>query len=542
MQITLIFIAFFAIFTHLSAQQPVIAFNDFVPSAKIEASQYDSIMERLLNMEHISFQRYQIDSIQANPVGLKKPEKAAEFFMTAYYTIYSSQPIEFRYSLDTNGILTSAWFEISNVCSYAIQLTRISTGEVIYLYQDSQHFRSERSGMNISQSGFYKLEIPDAAKYVSKKPNYLKKTNPKAYNEGTKAMYAAYEKHHNAYIQDKLTFTVDKFVQFASHLNNINQTQITPIADYTLDKEKLDKATLPAGFTFDSKVDMVQLFSLDTIKQYVVPEFYGWWHYKDKDGAAPYLSNWIFSSKSKEAGNALLSGKQLYCSINKLNPVKVLAETPKIIHIALDADLLQLYSLTTSLINSNRVKLLDRRNDIYLNRLRDRYKREQFMDDNFQISVYGADIVFRLLSSEIEILDVKSGAVLKKFPTTHGPNGLIDIMGELLDMPLRIAYVLEEKNEKVKEVMVYNPFGFNEDQHRSLIVLHKTFEEVDGELFPRYHEIGVININAFKMRAKELALGKVSKGEKELYQLLQDKQEIVLKSKDFKFLGINQKL
>lgn len=523
----------------LLAQQKVIAYFDFKPSLNLESIQYERICRHLLTMEQISFQQYETNGATSGYWDTLRSERAAHYLLKANYTTYSDLPAEFKYILDSNGTMTSAYYAINHWSTYSIQLTDIATGEIVYFNHNSYIYPKPNIFAN-ERPSHYKVPTLDATKYVGKKPQVLQKTNPKAYKEGLQRMNEAYELQINEYKAAKLEDNISNFLEELSNLNDRLFEEIIPVKDYSLEKNKLVHASLTTNITIPKKRTQLQLFSLDTIQNYIFPTIYGWWTYNDLP--EPHISKYALLSKRKEAADALLNGKQLYCTEKDLIPTKILGNDKKISYIAIDAELSNLQKIASSLSASQTIKLLDRKNENQLNVLRKRFKGESFIDDNFSLQILGADLVMRLNDKTIEILDVRNDEVLKRFPVGDGPNGLFDILGDLLDIPIKIAYISEQKKGKVSKVMVYNPFGFEGSSHRSLIIYHKTMEEVDGESLSRYREVGQVFIDARKIIAMDLAEGKVSKEVDELLNLIQNNEELILKSKDFKLLGSTLKL
>jgi hypothetical protein len=92
---------------------------------------------------------------------------------------------------------------------------------------------------------------------------------------------------------------------------------------------------------------------------------------------------------------------------------------------------------------------------------------------------------------------------------------------------IQLIKVLEQKKDKIDEVMLFNPIGFDYAEKFDICTLES--EQVDGEEIIRVNKIGDGRIG--KMLSLHMAKFKVKNGEKELFSAIQAKKQVIFRFK-----------
>ena len=150
----------------------------------------------------------------------------------------------------------------------------------------------------------------------------------------------------------------------------------------------------------------------------------------------------------------------------------------------------------------------------------------------------GATHLLAFTDGQYRLVDTETDVNLGTTEVVRGSaNDLFDLMDQELELGGRILRVSDEKKGKVKSFMYYRPLGGGEASTASWFTAYAVRkEQVDGRTISRFEAIGE-TVEAAGANRPGIRLVKVRKGEKEIGAELANGTQVVLRPREYKFLG-----
>jgi hypothetical protein len=451
-------------------------------------------------------------------------EVAADYLLSIYFKIYENYQPDLHFKKDTTGKVTSTYFALYSLSQYNFILTDLRTSEILY-------FKS-KYGRDIKEREATSMSV-DMAKYFGKTdPARLLANAPRDYQIILNKIWSDFQPSFQKYYEDR---TPDFQNMLATAVMNPVVNTPQKIQAPFVDNGKLKEfkcAPIPGVQYFDGL--FVTVFSLDTIGNYVIPQNYKWWVVEElNDGLWNLDTYFPIPSRNKDAGEALEAGRQLYYLPGEIPYAGILtAEEPITIDIR-GLNLASAGDIYNFLSRSPRIRLINTLEQSTLDKLHERFKGGQFVDSGYSLSSLGARYILTASDAQFSLQDAQSGTVIATCPSNYGDKGVYDLLQKALDLKVSIIKPTNEKKGAIKEALIYSPMGFYEDFYFD--VIHRTVENVNGKSLYREQEIGkgwVLNEERY---GYVFAEAKFQKGEKEIGDAYNSKQEILFLSREFKF-------
>lgn len=184
------------------------------------------------------------------------------------------------------------------------------------------------------------------------------------------------------------------------------------------------------------------------------------------------------------------------------------------------------------------VNLVERNFDTQRKFFTDQYKDEKYIDfdmADLQDKQQGINYIFEKTASGVQATDVETGRVATAVkPETKGLKALFatanpqvrNLCMDILGQEIQIIEILKEKKGKIDKFMAYSPLGISQGGALKIVVLVE--ETVGGRTVVREEEIGKAWVG--KTMTETIGEVKVSKGEKDLYEALQNGSKVVFRS------------
>jgi hypothetical protein len=457
----------------------------------------------------------------------KNPEVACDYLLTVFFEVYENYEPELTFARDTNKKITHAYFPAGVLTRYNIVMTDLRTDEMVqFASKQGQSFDESNKPKTIA------VPIEEVHKAFPGGPDAVRLRSKTEYAKAEQKLQSAYKAKLQAhYMEHRLP--VQNYV--LGVINKMKPTKLHVISNPLIENGKLK------GFEFTpesvkgyDKEDWLPVFTLDTLGDYIYPNFYKYWEVDEIVGNKVKAgTHFLIPSENKDAGEALAAGKILYTS-NQEHPFSMCTakEDPIIIDVQ-GADLHKEIEVFKFLARSPRMKIINSMQADIVGRFHERYKGGQFVDSGYGLTPLGAQVILSGSDADYQLLDARSGTVLGRTPKSYGDKGIFDLFQKALDLKIRIIKPIDQKKDVLKSALVYSPIGFYDQFYFD--VMQVTPEQVNGKTIYRESEIGRGNIYTVGSYGYHFAEAKFNKGEKEIYAAYNNKQSLLFVSHEFKF-------
>ncbi|HLF63479.1 MAG TPA: hypothetical protein VI603_06995 [Saprospiraceae bacterium] len=522
--------------TAISQQNIAVIYPNIAESKPVSIEIRDSIHNHLKSQKDLKHYTYthQNKRLSFNPQMSSNAQENAARYLLLYHIdireIYNPALTVYR----SENAVTGVGFKLSPEAFINAKMIDLSTNEIVSVSVahienaidfDTDVAISEKEGSFV---------ISDYAKTFGSDPDVMKKVKPKEYAE-------ALAKLHKSFLTKFKNFYRGKAPSVAQAIDNCELGYFLPgpmmIEEFVMDGDKAKKAKLTlAHDAIVQKYTSLRLYSLDTVGVYVVPELFGLYFVEDQNGKSLILDNSMFS-KSKQVGESHLAGNKIYASFSSGGYSTKLGTKQEPLKIGINFGDLAITDLEEKLVAMSNIQLIDLGATYLVNQLREMYKQEQFIDDEFAAKAQGAQYLIVAKGDMIELVDVESGALLYAYPASEGYKGIADAAMELFDLEIEIVEVTKQKKNSVEKLRLFSPFGFNGD-YFTLNIYELLSEKVGNEVKERPVELGICRAYNVDQAVVEFT---VNKGETELFEAMQRGSKIRFRNKPFRFLGVTYK-
>lgn len=466
----------------------------------------------------------------------KFPEKPSEtvIFLMPKGSFDLNPP--FQLDTDTTGKVTAAYFvltkEVKYLCKHIDAVTStVLSHDVFYLMKKSQ----------------MQLKLQDINKEFGGDPGVLIKSNRKKYDELLANLRKSYaQKIIDAYVKDYNEQT--KFSRFGNMVLGGSQRAFEIIKPTGKIESKTKSITFKGGVNDN-------LVVRDYYKVLVKKDIEGYHYYDDvvtmaikEIGEEESIATTELLS-SKALSEALSSNDQLLLvrmsNVQVLNKINTKNDVP-LINIAIKKNCLFCDEALESAIYECPVFTLIERNAPELKYFAALTKDERFIDYSVE-DLQGKQIGYQILlvsdNKNFEAIETKTNRILGSFKKTYqvmadetktelniSQSSIQRFLSSYNPAVYKVDWVktLEEKKDKINEILVYHPAGMDRYMEYDFFTL--VTETVEGEKIDRKNKIGSGKIG--KSYSPNISVLKIKDGEKEIYKAKSMNEKIIIEVSD----------
>ncbi|WP_425421873.1 hypothetical protein [Phaeodactylibacter xiamenensis] len=437
-----------------------------------------------------------------------------------------------NYQVDTLGNVLRMFVYYPHKIGPRLKMIDLPTSEVIAVYA----FDTKDWGIQEH------YQVTDFKKYFGDNPKLLER-NRKVFNEKMKAFKKAELKRIDEFYTKKVQ-SYGKNIDLARLVKASGDKRLFKVDEFTLDeKDKWGELYLDAKSTENiAKGDVLSMYQLSKYGDFEMYTPVSGFSIVEVTQAGPDRTKAVPSVfAKKKMTEALQSGDEIVFarSTALINEANRRDEPMKRVQVKGECFMCELY-LESILLDVATTKLIERNFDQQRSYFTDQYTAEKFMDfkmEAVQDKQEGVEVIFEKTSTGMKATDVQTGRIvgleheeasgvggLLKLP----PNRKVQIVNMCMDImnkDLEILEITKEKKGKIKEFLGYSAFGF--ENISTLYIMKITEETVGGRTVEREEEIG--QVWAKRKKTNTIAEVKVTKGEKELQQALDNGDKIRFK-------------
>lgn len=490
----------------------------------------DSLLYTLQRMGGIQHFVYNLEEPELKFLPLKssKPEEhTADYVLYYTFTLYENYTPDLN--IKTDGTTSSATFNLSvraeTRCKFVDLVTNTVLLSRISAIQDAIPTINALS-MTEADGVFV---VDNYKQFFSADPGYLKANNQREYQAGLTKAHDAYKKKFNTFFSAKSKSVVNSIIEAEMYF--LFRDPI-PVTEATIENEKAKDVTitLPYPVMLPANVYM-KVAALDTFNGYVIPDLFGDYYVK-KNTNGKLLLDAGLASKAKQAGEAHLAGKKLFASFSTKNLSKKLSDDAEQIKLGINSGSVSIQSFEVGMVGLKGISVVDLSFTKTINRFREHYKQEVFIDDDFSAKSIGARYLIQGEGKTVNLLEVETGTLIGSYNTDEGLKGFMDEAMGLFDKEIEVVNITKEKNGKAQKVRLYSPFGFQGDHFFKIYELIP--ENVAGKTKLRSAEIAECSDYGVYQSISEF---NVTRGEDLLYDAIQRGATLRFRNRTFSFLG-----
>ena len=491
----------------------------------------DSLLYTLQRMGGVQHFVYNLEDPELKFLPLKSSmpeEHTADYVLYYTFTLYENYRPELN--IKTDGTTSTASFNLSTRAETRCKFVDLVTNTVLLSrispIQDAIPTTNNNLGMGEADGVFI---VDNYKQFFSADPSYLKANNQREYQAGLTKAHDAYRKKFNHFFSLKSKSVVNSIIEAEMYF--LFRDPI-PVTAATIENEKAKDVTitLPYPVMLPANVYM-KVAALDTFNGYVIPDLFGDYYVK-KNMNGTLLLDAGLASKAKQAGEAHLAGKKLYASFSTKNLSKKLADDTEQIKLGINSGSVSIQGFEVGMVGLKGISVVDLSFTKTINRFREHYKQEVFIDDDFAAKSIGARYLIQGDDKAVNLLEVETGTLIGSYNTDEGLKGFMDEAMGLFNKEIEVVNITKEKNGKAQKIRLYSPFGFQGDYYFKIYELVP--ENVGGKTKIRSVEIAECSDYGVYQSVSEF---NVSKGEDLLYDAIQRGATLRFRNRTFSFLG-----
>ena len=501
----------------------------------------DEIVKRLNTSKRSSFQFY----------NWKEKEELLEFrytesnedprpceklvFLNPYLS--ANEKPELIYKKDKEGTITEAYFDARFYYSYQYKIIDLATSVV----EDINKI-TPSGNKQITK----KFPVENLKAVLRADPDKLKKSKPAEYRKKVNELRKKYNKEILKFLNESTKDAKRSVAGIAGILKSSKDDRLYKVVDLDPavleEKGKIKEFKIDAGTANDVKkgsfFDMVKKSKygdktvIEDLAYVIVKE--------ELTENTSLCKPFIFSGK--KVSNALREGAEVYITRNKTLLKSINRTGEKTSTAVLDKKCTFCgFELERQIGNLSNIELIEKDYDKILEHFITLSKKDQFLDFDLatiQGKQKGARYIIGTGEKKIIGTDVETGRRFEETPETSNDgflkkfykenSGISKAMisrlfMELFEVNTELIEVSEQKKDKVKKVIVYNPVGFNTGEKYKVYKLSE--EKVKDKVISRKLEIGVAWVHDLKSnQVAELA---INKGKEEIFTSIKNKEKII---------------
>lgn len=468
-------------------------------------------------IDHMVYRRSN-DKIMFDSLLNSKAEQVSRYMMVYEIDIIEDYYPELEYVKDTNGVVKTILFRLSNKWSYYVKIIDLETSEIVQVIQGGGTLADNPDKKIVSA---YPV---DANKHFGTDPRLLRKNDQDKYFKLLLTLRNAHRDRFTQYYRAKVQNAMGAISLAESQIFNKG---IVRLEKLELEKEKLKEFIIPRSSGFvATKGQNVKVFTIDTIGNYIMsPGNLGSYEIDSLESSGWKVSN-SFMSSGKDAAAAHIAGKPLYCSLNTGEFAEKMGDKAELIPVSVTG----LKEHTARLIEMqvmgyNFLRLMDKTYAKDVEYFQSRYRSGDFAGQKFELRPNSSKYIF--IENSVDISDVAAGTVLYSFQKKKDFDGMYD--ATLIGFKQEMEIVQEiEKKEKTKAVVLYSPCGFS-----TLVwleVFKVTQEKVGDKTIDRLVKIADANTSGSEQQRK-ISTVNISRGESDFYEASKNGDKIVFRQR-----------
>ncbi len=458
----------------------------------------------------------------------KRPERPCEkaVFITQQITKSNKYKPEVVAKLDTNGVATSATFNIFYNIYYDLKGIDVSTGgieTVLTNYEIKAKTSISDKPVSIDVKKYF-----GKTKYSNVQKNWSRYSNQmyKDYKE------SIIKKRNNIKGKKKAELSA-----VSSAIKKMSGRDIYPIKKHEKEDGKYKTVSVDmTGRTKLVKDDLLEIYTPTTIAGKKTVEYITYLTVNSVEGDIA-TANKTFIQSSKKLSKKLEAHDNMFGVTNKDVIYSISGDTREKLNLALDTKTKSRKAYEKTILKMPIIRLIERGFENEMAFLRNKYKDERFMDYNIgsiQDKMIGAQYLLTIADNNVNITDIATGqlvAIDKQegkrnwfFSGYTTAQALNMALMKISDTPIEFLEPTKQKKDKVTKIRLFHPIGFAAREKLDILVVTK--EEVGGEIYERKNYIGHGYVSADKHNAciGELKINK--KGRKPFYKAMTDNQKI----------------
>ena len=505
----------------------------------VTSQTHQDLIDRLNKQRPTTFMMYQkvgddINFVSGNSAD--QQEKACELLLSYRFDIFENYSPKLQIQrpkpkegekADPNAI--KVFFTLPKEAFVGAKLINLETNEIegVHVRQLENACSMAKGLDNTEQAGLF--YITDYKAYFKGDPDVLKKKNYAAYEKSIDLLHLKYKPKFEAFFQSK---KVNIGSEVLSCVTKFLVPGPLPIESGEIENDKAKRLVMDLGGEIKvPNYSYLKVFTLDTIGDYLVPEKYGNYTVREYSDGKHYLNSGLFS-KPKKVAELLSNNRKLYASMSSAGYSEKLNVQKELLTIGVNFGELSLTSIENKLSEIARLKLIDLGSIKIVNQFREKYKQEIFIDDDFSAKAMGAKYLLLFKDKDIQITDVETGQIVDQVDKNEGVKGIYDSAMELFDLEIEVVNITKQKKDKIKKLRLYSPLGFDGSYYLNVYEIKK--EKVGDEILERPIEIAICRFMTDESTVVEAI---VYKGEKELYEAIQNNAVLKFRNRAFKFFG-----
>ena len=498
----------------------------------------DELSRELVNScgKDILIYNWNEDGIKINNVFSKEesPSIFTIFINTTFKTSNNLDKPNMFIGVDSTGMINSASLTLEYSVDFDINMIDVSTDEIVGLetvsfnvYDNFENENNPSDKLKISiNNGQKKSKIKiNAKKYFGQNNLKSLKKNIVEYNKIKSRIYKDYKSSIDNFNQKSLESFINRTPYLVSIISNLKNNFISPLIVF--DGESISDLN-PELVKNLSELDLLKVYGERKLNNRTYVDYISEFRLNFKENKVfkkidfnktidlnDYTKFFVVKTESINNSNSNEKGQFLNLGISNNKMAN---------------------SLKTKIINCPGIKLIDRHLQSELNYLRQLFSYSRFDNLDFSENIntrIGIDYFASFSSGNVNFLSVETGEQLRinKKGIYCGTNikgywniqsfnaGVLKISGAKIEF-VSIAKI---KKDKVKEIEIFNPLGFNKQERIYIFSLNK--EVVNGVKYLRKEKIGHGLVDR-KPDSNQNAILTVYKGKKKLFNALENKEKL----------------
>lgn len=481
-----------------------IVFTEIPPSEVVGLQIRDELQQSFKEQGGFASMAYLLkdDEIQFLPeLSSVQEEKTADYAFYYIYNIGEDYQPDLSVKRSKEGKITSVGFSVTKSARVWTKMIRISTGEIVHVTDHGQ----------VALPSL--LAIKDYQKYFGSDPDALKASDQKAFAAALQKARSAYNGELRKYFAAKKSEVKEVILSSASTI--LMDEPVRPaMVEVVKDKAKVIKFEMNSEIQLPAS-SFLHVFTTDTIGDYVSSEIIGNYFVAEQAGREVTIKPAVFESRSGSLAEQYQNGKDLFIVATGYKHGRKLGAEFDDIVVGFQFGKLTASHFEESLSGLDNITLVDLGSMFLINKLRERYKQEQFIEEDFMAKSLGVKYLLVLKDRSINIIDVETGAVKHTFSRKAGFGGMYDVAMQLFDREIELVKVSQQKKDKANKLILYSPLGFQAANKLQVYRLEQI--NVGGEIKERSVLIGVCKAG---IRASQIKEFNVSKGGKEILKAI----------------------
>lgn len=483
----------------------------------------DSLYHRLTQLKGVEHYIYylQADSLVFDPYkSSRREETVPDLVMWMWIHVFEN-PTPALTITRAEGKPPTAHFSLSKRAEVRVKYIDYKTQQIVHIAGEALDDAipvitsldmTERDG--IITAGNYKSYFP-------MDPDYMKVNRPREYATALARMHKEYESRFRAFHLEKREDV----------LNMIIGTEMSCLypgpmvcSEVVMENDKAKKVhvPLPMDIALPQHAYM-EVFSLDTIRQYVVPDQYGVYYVDDYRNGTVILDG-VLGSKTKQAGEAYMAGKKLYASFSDYAISGKLEGDKEDVRIGTSFPASRIFSLEEELSRLKDVTLTDMGTIEINNRLRKRFMHAPVTSGADLVKERGLHYVFQASGESVQLVETSGHHTVATYDANLGLKGFMDEAMELFGKEIEVVDITKEKNGKAQKIRLFSPLGFQGDHVLTINLMSGNTATEIGTCseFGAHHSIAEFSI---------------TRGEDAVYKAITGGQTLRFRNKTFRLFG-----